>query len=300
MSIEVKNLSYVYHPKTPLEVTALLDVSFEIKKGDWVSLVGHTGSGKSTLACHLNGLAPPASGSVVVDGIDVSSKEVRQVRRKVGLVFQYPEQQLFAQTVREEVAFGPVNWGFSQEDTAEGVRSSLSALGFADEIDEIMDKNPLHLSGGQKRRVAIASVITSRPDYLVLDEPTAGLDSEGVADLMKLLESLCKSGVAVLHITHDLELALNELGVPNQRIFILEKGRLTAFKDIDETIDFLKEAQKNGSMTGLAMPPILDIALQLEEQNILKNAPRTVDPRRLAQFITDNKNNKNNSKDIEL
>ena len=168
MSIDVKGLVHVYHPGTPLETKALDGVSFKAEKGSWVAVVGHTGSGKSTLAQHLNGLLLPTEGSVSVDGIEVRQGEgsLRKVRQKVGLVFQYPEQQLFEETVFKEVSFGPRNWGIPADTLKDRVEEALGLVGIGSDLYEA---NPFRLSGGQKRRVAIASVLSSGPDYLVLD-----------------------------------------------------------------------------------------------------------------------------------
>ena len=205
MSLVVENLSHTYHPGTPLETQALQGVSFRLEPGQWVSLVGHTGSGKSTLAQHLNALIPPQSGKVSVDGLDTQSapKILREIRRKVGLVFQFPEQQLFAESLEEELAFGPRNWGFPPEEVRERVLRALASVGLP---VSLLETSPLNLSGGQKRRVAIASVIASGPDYLVLDEPTAGLDPNSSDDFCALLRELhAQLGLTVVMVTHDLD-----------------------------------------------------------------------------------------------
>ena len=178
MSIRVDSLGHVYHPGTPLETKALSGVDLTVEPGTWVAIVGQTGSGKSTLAQHLNALLLPTSGSVEVDGISTTAEAsaLRIVRRKVGLVFQYPEHQLFAESVLEEMAFGPRNWKFSEEDIRETTTRTMKLLGLP---EELLTRSPFQLSGGQKRRLCIASVLAARPDYLVLDEPTAGMDAPG-------------------------------------------------------------------------------------------------------------------------
>ncbi len=173
--IEVRNLSYTYSKNTPFEHKALDNISFQAENGEFIGVIGHTGSGKSTLMQHLNGLLKPDAGTVLLDGRDIYEKGVslRGVRARVGLVFQYPEYQLFEETVYRDIAFGPKNMGLSEEEIAERVRE---AAHFVDFDEEILQKSPFELSGGQKRRAAIAGVLAMQPDVLVLDEPTAGLD----------------------------------------------------------------------------------------------------------------------------
>ncbi|MEA3508598.1 MAG: ATP-binding cassette domain-containing protein, partial [Synergistota bacterium] len=220
MPIEVNQLTHIYHPGTPLETKAVDGVSMTVDRGEWVSVVGHTGSGKSTLAQHLNGLLFPDAGSVSVDGLQVQpkSRHIRQVRQKVGLVFQYPEQQLFEETVFREIAFGPRNWGVDENEIPLRVRRAMEMVGLDSDLEA---SSPFRLSGGQKRRVAIASVLAFRPSYLVLDEPTAGLDSFGRRDLKKLLKGLQADGLGVILITHDLELALEV----SDSLLVLKNGR---------------------------------------------------------------------------
>ncbi|HRX25848.1 MAG TPA: ATP-binding cassette domain-containing protein, partial [Aminivibrio sp.] len=207
MSIIVSGLGHTYHPGTPLETHALRDISFEFPAGTWFSVVGHTGSGKSTLAQHLNGILLPMEGEIFIDGLEVKEKSpsLRDIRRKVGLVFQYPEQQLFAETVSDELAFAPRNWGVPEQDIPGRVAAAAAQVG----LDEgCLGRSPFHLSGGEKRKAAIASVLSSLPDYLVLDEPTAGLDSFSRKELTRLLSGLRKEGMGILLVTHDLDIAL--------------------------------------------------------------------------------------------
>ena len=274
MSLVVENLSHTYHPGTPLETQALQGVSFHLEPGQWVSLVGHTGSGKSTLAQHLNALIPPQSGKVSVDGLDTQSapKILREIRRKVGLVFQFPEQQLFAESLEEELAFGPRNWGFPPEEVRERVLRALASVGLP---VSLLETSPLNLSGGQKRRVAIASVIASGPDYLVLDEPTAGLDARGVEELLHLLETLQSRGVGICYITHDLELALSR----SERILVLQRGRTLSWGTPEETVQELQFRE----MEGLVLPPILELARHLRDRG--RSVPLTWDWNRLASAL---------------
>lgn len=274
MSIIVKALNHVYHPGTPLETVALRDVSFSVHSGEWVAIVGHTGSGKSTLAQHLNALLMPQSGSVEVDGTGIAKgvAGLREIRRKVGLVFQYPEQQLFAENIREEVAFGPSNWGFPEEQIEGKILRALSAVGLGD-LD--LERSPFSLSGGQKRRLAIASVLASDPSYLVLDEPTAGLDSCGRNDLLWLLKSLRDGGIGIVQITHDLEIALSVC----DRICVLEKGAALFWG----TPDIVVEQMLDRPIEGLILPEILQVARDLREHGW--DVPLTWDPDRLARAV---------------
>jgi energy-coupling factor transport system ATP-binding protein len=241
MSIIVDDLVYVYHQGTPLETEALKGVSMEANPGEWVSVVGHTGSGKSTLAQHLNALLVPTKGKVEVDGILVGddTREHRKIRQRVGLIFQYPEQQLFEETVFAEVAFGPRNWGVSEEEIPVRVREALQ------------------LSGGEKRRVAIASILSIRPRYLVLDEPTAGLDSKGRDELCSLLRQLKVSGTGIIHVTHDLELALEY----SDKILVLESGKALFWGSPEVIVEELIERE----IEGLVVPPVVELARRLRD-----------------------------------
>ena len=223
MSIEVDHISYTYMPGTSLEKKALDDVSFTLEKGEFVALIGHTGSGKSTLAEHLNGLLHPSAGKVLVDGVDLAGKgpEVKKARNQVGMVFQYPEHQLFAETIYEDIAFGPRNQGRPEAEVEEAVRS---AMAFVDlDYDEFASRSPFQLSGGQMRRVAIAGVIAMEPAYLIMDEPSAGLDPVSrdniFAQLMKIFK---KKEMGVLLITHSME----EAAQYAQRLLVMSDSRL--------------------------------------------------------------------------
>ncbi|GAB6281099.1 MAG: ATP-binding cassette domain-containing protein [Thermovirga sp.] len=274
MSIVVKDLVHVYHPGTPLETKALEGVSFEADKGSWVAVVGHTGSGKSTLAQHLNGLLVPSSGSVSIDGISLSdgNDSLRLIRQKVGLVFQYPEQQLFEETVFREVSFGPRNWGFSPDEIRGCVERSLREVGIGSELFEV---NPFRLSGGQKRRVAIASVLSSNPDYIVLDEPTAGLDSSGKRDLLDLLYDLKSLGKGIVHVTHDMDLALGLADI----VLVLDGGRSRLWGPPDLILGELLEHD----IRGLVIPQVVRFAGRLREVGL--DVPLTWDPVLLADAI---------------
>ena len=259
MSIKAVNIKYVYNAGTPAAVTALDGVSIEAERGEWVSIVGHTGSGKSTLAQHLNLLLAPVSGFVSIDGARAApgSREARDARRHVGLVFQYPESQFFAETVREEIAFAPSNWGVEGDALDACVTEAASAAGLS---PSALGANPFSLSGGERRRAAIASVLSMRPDYLVLDEPTAGLDALGVKELAAALRDLCSKGMAVVHITHDMEIALSM----SDRIAVLERGVLAVSGTPERVAEYLSEHP----VKGLLMPPSARFARGLREKGI--------------------------------
>lgn len=259
MSVKLEEVSYVYNPGTPAMSEALRDISLEIQRGEWVSIAGHTGSGKSTLAQHLNALLLPCSGRVEIDGVSVTKelKNLRSLRRKVGLVFQYPEQQFFAETVREEISFAPSNWGLKGEELDNSVSEAVQAVG----LDRaLLDSSPFALSGGQRRRVALASVIAMKPDYLVLDEPTAGLDAKGLRELVRLLTELRRDGLAVVQITHDLESALAH----SDRILVLERGRRVVCGSSEEIAEYLL----NNPVQGLVIPPLVRFIAALRERGI--------------------------------
>lgn len=220
MSITIKHLSHIYAPGTPFEYAALSDVSLEIPDGQYVAVIGHTGSGKSTLIQHLNGLIRPTSGSITVQGIDLTEKKVplRELRRRVGLVFQYPEYQLFEETVAKDVAFGPGNLGLSQEEITERVSEALNLVGLPESVAEM---SPFDLSGGQKRRAAIAGVLSMRPEVLVLDEPIAGLDPLGRHEILSLVENYRrKYGATVILVSHNMD----DVADIAERVIVMNKG----------------------------------------------------------------------------
>ena len=207
MSIIFSHLNYVYSSNTPLSFSALKDINLEIKDDSFTMIVGHTGSGKSTLVQQINALLTPTSGSVNVNGIEVNKevkklKNIKELRKTVGLVFQFPEYQLFEETILKDVSFGPKNFDYSDEESEKLAREALTLVG----IDEsLFDKSPFELSGGQKRRVAIAGIITLKPKVLILDEPTAGLDPQGSRDMMELFKKIHQMGTTIIMITHDMD-----------------------------------------------------------------------------------------------
>ena len=266
MSIEVKNISYVYMPKSPYERLALDDVSITIPEGKITAIAGHTGSGKSTLIQHLNGLISPTSGSVLVDGVDIAAKgqAARAARRSVGMVFQYPEHQLFEETVEQDIAFGPKNYGMSPEEISERVRFAMDFVQL--DYKEYSQRSPFQLSGGQMRRAAIAGVVALKPKYLVLDEPTAGLDPKGREELMQRIRKLHRKekntsiGVAQ---------SMDDRARFADNVVIMNRGRVLMEGTPHEVFvreDFIRQA-------GLDVPQITNIvkALKIRGWDISSN-----------------------------
>ena len=235
MSIKLSNIYHTYSKGTPFERLALQDVSLEIAKGEIVAIIGHTGSGKSTLVQHLNGLLKPDKGTAAIDDIDISSKGVqaKTARQQVGMVFQYPEHQIFAETVFEDIAFGPRNKGFNEEEVAKAVREAMAFVGL--DYDTFAQRSPFQMSGGQMRRVAIAGVVAMNPDYLVLDEPSAGLDPRSRNAVFREIMDLHKSrGIAIVLVTHSMEEAVkyaNRLLVVNAGKVLFDGEPAAIFKE---------------------------------------------------------------------
>ena len=254
--IEVKNLTHVYSEDLPHQQVALDDVSFTIGDGEFVGIIGHTGSGKSTLLQHLNGLLKPKTGTIVIDGLDITDKKTSmiEVRKKVGLVFQYPEYQLFEETVAKDVAFGPKNLGLSQQEIDERVRQSIIAVGL--DYDAVKNMSPFELSGGQKRRVAIAGVIAMNPDVLILDEPTAGLNPKAHEDILNLVTGIHKQGGrTVILVSHN----MNDIARICDRVLVMDQGKLAMNGTPREVFAREEELKK----MGLALPEAAEIASRL-------------------------------------
>jgi energy-coupling factor transport system ATP-binding protein len=238
MSIIVKDLTHIYNPKSPFETMALRSISFEIETGEFTGLIGHTGSGKSTLIQHLNGLLKAESGTILINGLDITGKNVKMndVRKKVGLVFQYPEYQLFEETVEKDVAFGPGNLGLSEKEVHERTKEAIETVGL--DFEEIKDRSPFELSGGQRRRVAIAGIIAMKPEVLILDEPTAGLDPRGRREILEKISLLHKKhNTTVLLISHSMEDIARLCG----KVLVINKGSIAfsgtpkeVFSQVDE------------------------------------------------------------------
>ena len=228
--VDFKDVFYVYNPKSPLEFEALHDVSLHIEKGEFVALVGRTGSGKSTLVQHINALLKPTSGSVEVNGyinqagLKHKGAEIMDLRRNVGLVFQFPENQLFEETVEKDVAFAPKNFGFNEKEALEKAHFALKKVGLG---EDFYKRSPFELSGGEKRRVAIAGVLAFLPSVLIVDEPTAGLDPEGAKEMMDLFKEVHEEGTTVILVTHDMNLVLSYAS----KVIVMENGQIAEITD---------------------------------------------------------------------
>ena len=256
--IEIKNVSFGYGHKTPFEVQALSDVSLSIEKGEFISVIGHTGSGKSTLMQMLNGLIKPESGEIWLDGknINANKKNISEARFRVGLCFQYPEYQLFGETCFEDIAFGPRNMGLNEEEVKERV---MQAISFVRLKPEKLQKSPFDLSGGQKRRCAIAGVMAMMPDVLILDEPTAGLDPAGRESILGMIGNYHKkTGATVIHVTHSMEIAASM----SERILVLNHGTVAYFGSPKEIFSHGEEL----IAMGLNVPSFTKIILELKKR----------------------------------
>ena len=223
MPVEAKELTFTYNAGSPFETAALDHVNFTIKDGEFIGIIGHTGSGKSTLIQHLNGLIKPTSGTVIVDGLDLSDKEtsLREVRRRIGLVFQYPEYQLFEETIAKDIAFGPKNQGLSEEEIGQRVRRAMAHVHL--DYDKYAERSPFDLSGGQMRRVAIAGVLAMEPKVLILDEPAAGLDPRGRERILGMLQELHREGgVTIVMVSHSMD----DCARLATRMIVMSKGEL--------------------------------------------------------------------------
>ena len=261
MGIALENVSFTYQEGTPLASTALLDVSLTIEDGSYTALIGHTGSGKSTILQLLNGLLVPSQGSVrVFDTLITSTsknKDIRQIRKQVGLVFQFAENQIFEETVLKDVAFGPQNFGVSEEDAEKIAREKLALVGIE---ESLFDRSPFELSGGQMRRVAIAGILAMEPAILVLDEPTAGLDPLGRKELMTLFKKLHQSGMTIVLVTH----LMDDVAEYANQVYVMEKGRLVKGgkpSDIFQDVVFMEEVQ-------LGVPKITAFCKRLADRGV--------------------------------
>lgn len=264
--LELKNLSYVYGTGTPFEKTAVNNLSLSIEKGEFIGIMGHTGSGKSTLVQMLNGLMKPTSGQVLLDGEDIwaNPKDIRKIRFKVGMVFQYPEYQLFEETVAKDIAFGPTNMGKSGVELEKAVNDAARFTGLK---DELLEKSPFDLSGGEKRRAAIAGVIAMNPEVLVLDEPTAGLDPMGRDVLLSQIVQYHKERKnTVILVSHSME----DIARVADKIIVMNKSNLVMFDKTKEVFSKGRELEK----IGLRVPQITKIMLELREKGF--NVPEGI------------------------
>ena len=260
MKLKVENLSYTYAPGTPHEKVALKDISFSVESGEFIGLIGHSGSGKSTLVQQLNGLEKPTSGAITVGDRVITGKnaDTKGLCFEVGLVFQYPEQQLFAETVYQDIAFGPSNMGLPKEEIDLRVRTAMHLVGLP---ETMMDKSPFAISGGQKRRVAIAGVLAMEPGILILDEPTAGLDPKGRDEILDSIRKIHKHmGMTVILVSHSME----DVAKYCDRLFVLNEGKLKLQGTLAEVFshaDMLKQI-------GLSVPQVTEMARRLREKGI--------------------------------
>ena len=258
MAIQVKNLFYTYLPKTPNAHLALNGVSLEIPSGSFTAFIGRTGSGKSTLVQNLNALLIPSEGEVIVDEFHIGNKKrknknIKQLRKHLSLVFQFPEYQLFEETVEKDVAFGLKNFGVKESEAIELAHKALLSVGLG---EKYFKKSPFELSGGEKRRVAIAGILAINPDILVLDEPTAGLDIKGAKDVMSLVEQMHKDGKTIIIVTHDMELVMRYCDL----VFVLKDGQLAYQGPTNKLFDSISEE------SAIEIPPLYQLAKTLKDR----------------------------------
>lgn len=259
--LEIKNLNFVYSPGTPFAKQALKNINLTIDEGEFVSLIGHTGSGKSTLVQHLNGLIKPTSGEIIFEGQNYQKQDMKLsvLRQKVGLVFQYPEYQLFEESVAKDIAFGPKNLGLSEEEVEQRVRWAMERVGL--HYDEIAEKSPFELSGGQKRRVAIAGILAMRPKVLVLDEPTAGLDPHGSREILGEIKNVFEEEkTTIILVSHNME----EVAQLATRMIVMEQGEVR----MDGTPREIFKREKELESIGLGVPQVRRVMGELAEAGL--------------------------------
>lgn len=276
MPIRIEHLNYVYNEKTSFATAALKDISLEIHEGDFLGVIGHTGSGKSTLISHLNALTRIQSGVIFVDDIDLRPKKLdfKKLRSKVGMVFQYPEYQLFAETVYKDVAFGPENIKLPEEEIAVRVKEAIGLVGL--DFDAVKDRSPFELSGGQMRRVALAGVIAMKPEYLVLDEPTAGLDPRGKTEIMQLVKSIARTCKSVIMISHNMD----EVAAYCNRIAVLSQGKLYG---VYEPRELFRSREMLKSLK-IDVPAVTSLAAGLYERGFNVD-PSIIDEKELTDAV---------------
>jgi energy-coupling factor transport system ATP-binding protein len=250
MSINLQNVTYVYMAKTPFEKAAIKNINIEIQQGEFVAIIGHTGSGKSTFVQHLNGLLKPTSGTVTIDGQNIHNKgqSARSAKNRVGMVFQYPEHQLFEETVYEDIAFGPRNLGIEEEEIDNRVKKALHFVGL--DFEKFAQRTPFQLSGGQMRRVAIAGVVALEPEYLILDEPSAGLDPRGRDEIFEQIIKLYEAtGMTVVLVSHNME----DVARMANRLLVMKDGEIS----LDGTPkDIFQSCQAELRQAGVDVPPL--------------------------------------------
>ena len=260
MSIKVRNLTYIYDEGMPFENRAIDDISFDIEDNDFVGLIGHTGSGKSTLIQHLNGLLKPSSGSIYINDFEITKNDINltEIRKRVGVVFQYPEYQLFEETIEKDIAFGPGNMGLDQDEITRRVKASMEAVGL--DYEKYREKSPFELSGGQKRRVAIAGVIAMDPEVLILDEPTAGLDPGGREEIFELIKKLHRErNITVILSSHSMD----DMAKLVKTLIVMNKGKIEFMGNPREVFNNNAHRLKE---IGLDIPQVLELAIKLREK----------------------------------
>lgn len=259
--ISIRNVSYIYNQGMPFEKKALNNINLDIDAGEFIALIGHTGSGKSTLVQHLNGLNEPTMGEILYDGVNYreKGKKIATLRQKVGLVFQYPEYQLFEETVKKDIAFGAINLGLSEEEVDGRVRRAMERVGLS--YDDVGDESPFSLSGGQKRRVAIAGILAMEPEVLVLDEPTAGLDPHGSREILREIKGIYDTtDTTIVLVSHSME----EVAQLATRMIVMDKGEVR----MDDTPREIFKREKELEAIGLGVPQVRSAMTMLRERGL--------------------------------
>ena len=264
MSIQVRNVTHIFNKGLANEQVALSDVSFDVYDGEILGIIGHTGSGKSTLLQHLNGLLSPDEGRIIVGGVDITRPHVKmlEIRRRVGLVFQYPEYQLFEETCEADVAFGPANLGLKEDEIKERVRSSLELVGL--NYEEVRNRSPFELSGGQRRRVAIAGVVAMRPQVLILDEPTAGLDPASRKEIISMIRQIHQAeNNIIIFVSHN----MGDVASLADKVLVMDHGKVVTVDSPAEV--FVQKPRLE--LLGLSVPPATELMFRLKEAGLPVN-----------------------------
>ena len=283
MSIQVKNLKHIYEKGMPGESVALEDITFSVEDGEFLGIIGHTGSGKSTLLQHLNGLLKPDEGTIEIGDTDITASGISmvEIRKRIGLVFQYPEYQLFEETVAKDVAFGPRNLGLGEEEIEERVREAIELVGL--DYEKFKDRSPFELSGGQKRRVAIAGVIAMRPEVLILDEPTAGLDPKAHKDVLAMIEEVHRrTGNITILVSHNMA----DIAGLSDKVLVIDSGRMVTIGTPKEVFSHRREL----SGVGLDLPPITQLTEALRDRGMeIGETILSIDEAadRIAEYLND-------------
>lgn len=283
MSIQVKNLKHIYEKGMPGESVALEDITFFVEDGEFLGIIGHTGSGKSTLLQHLNGLLKPDEGTIEIGDTDITASGISmvEIRKRIGLVFQYPEYQLFEETVAKDVAFGPRNLGLGEEEIEERVREAIELVGL--DYEKFKDRSPFELSGGQKRRVAIAGVIAMRPEVLILDEPTAGLDPKAHKDVLAMIEEVHRrTGNITILVSHNMA----DIAGLSDKVLVIDSGRMVTIGTPKEVFSHRREL----SGVGLDLPPITQLTESLRDRGMeIGETILSIDEAadRIAEYLND-------------